>query len=307
MFAGPRWSVGKVDRLRQLRAFCSVVEMKSITHGAKAIGLSQPAVSAQIRELEFEMEATLIERSGPRIAVTRAGERLYELARPLVGRLERVSVGLVERMDDTLSGELRIGAGAAAASFVLPSLAKRFRDEYPGIRLSVRRISSDDSYQLLRGEEVDLLFGLPRPNDVRFSFHPLLTWRLVVITAEDHPLAGRTSLEFEDISGYPGIVPPAGTFSRDFGESIAQRFGLRVNAAVEVSGWGTVKTYVEAGLGISVVPSVCISEGDRLSVIPLGELSKPQGYGVTIRNDVPLAPAARRFLLMMDPEFPFPQ
>ena len=307
MAAGPRWSARKVNRLRQLQVFCRVVEMKSITRGAAAVGLSQPAVSAQIRELEFEMEATLLERYGPSIGLTAAGECLYDLARPLVDRLERIPTALAERMDENLSGELRVGAGAAAITFVLPSFIKRFRDEYPGIRLVMRRVHTDDSHEIFRNEEVDFLVGVPRPNDARFSFHPILEWDLVLITPEDHPLAGRTSVEVRETSGYPAIVPPAGTFSRDFGESIARAHGMKVNVAIETSGWGVIKTYVEAGLGISVVPSVCLSETDRLSVASLRGLSKPQGYGVTIRNDVPLAPAARRFLAMLDPTFPFPR
>ena len=289
MAAGPRWSARKVNRLRQLQVFCRVAEMKSITRGAAAVGLSQPAVSAQIRELEFEMEATLLERYGPRIGLTPAGECLYELARPLVERLERISVDLAERMDENLSGELRVGAGAAAITFVLPSFIKRFRDEYPGIRLKLERVLADDSHALLRGGEVDFLCGLPRPKDERFFYHPLFTWELVLITPQDHPLAGRESVDIPDISGHPGIVPPHGTFSRDFGESLARRFGVTVNPAIETSGWGVIKAHVEAGLGISVVPSLCVSERDRLSVIPFGQYAKPRSYGVTIRRDAPLA------------------
>lgn len=305
MVAASRLSVRKFERMRQLRAFCRVVEMKSITRAAAAVGLSQPAVSAQVQELEFEMQARLFERHGPHIALTPAGECLYELARPLVERLERIPVDLVERMDENISGELRIGAGAAAVIYILPSFAKRFQDEYPGIRLRIERILSDESYEVLQDGKVDFLFGFARAKDARFSFHPILASRLVLITPKDHPLAGRTSVGIQEISGDAAIVPPVGTFSRNLGESIARQFGAEINAAIETSGWGLIKTYVEAGFGISVIPSVCVSRTDRLSVIPIEELREVQDYGVFIRSDVPLAPPARRFLLMMDPEFPF--
>ena len=181
-----------------------------------------------------------------------------------------------------------------------------FDDDYPGIRLRIERILTDDSYALLQDKPVDLLVGLPRPKDERFFYHPVFTWELVLITPEDHPLAGRERVDIRDISGHPGIVPPHGTFSRDFGESLARRFGVTVNPAIETSGWGVIKAHVEAGLGISVVPSLCVSEQDRLSVIPFGQYAKPRSYGVTIRRDAPLAPPARRFLAMLDPQFPFP-
>lgn len=303
--AGPRWSARKVDRLRQLRAFCQVAAMGSITQGAAAIGLSQPTVSAHIRELEFEMQATLLERHGPRIALTPAGEHLHEIARPLVERLERMSADLAARLDESVSGELRVGAGAAAISFTLPPVAKRFRDAYPGIRLSIVRIRTDDSDELLEEGKVDLLFGVPKRADDRFFYHQVLEWELVLITPRDHPLAGRESLDIREIVKYPGIVPPAGTFSRDFGEAIARRFGVTVNVGIETSGWSLVKTLVEAGLGISVIPSVCVSEEkDRLAVIPFGKYAKPGSYGVTVRRDVPLSPPARRFLEILAPGCP---
>ena len=306
MAIDPRWSARKIDRLRQLRAFCRAAETKSITLGAAAIGLSQPTVSAHVRELEFEMEARLFERHGPRIALTPAGECLYEVARPILERLERISVNLVERMDEQVSGELRIGAGAAAASFVLPPFVKRFREEYPGIRVRIDRLLADDVCTHLQDGKLGLLVGLPGPADDRFFYHPLLTWELVLIVAEDHPLAGRESADIRDLAKYPGIVPPAGTFSRNFGESIARRFGVTVNVGIETNGWGLTKTYVESGLGISVVPSVCVSDRDRLSVIPFGQYAEPGSYGVTIRCDVPLSPLVKRFLAVLDPQFPFP-
>ncbi len=305
MTAGPRWSARKVDRLRQLRAFCQVAAMKSITQGAAAIGLSQPTASAHIRELELEMQATLLDRYGPRIDLTPAGECLYEIARPLVERLERMSADLAARLDESVSGELRVGAGAAGISFILPPIARRFRDAYPGIRLCLESVRTDDSYELLEEGKVDLIFGVQKPADDRFIYHRILEWELVLITPRNHPLAGRQSVDIREIAGYPGIVPPARTYSRDFGEAIARRFGVTVNVGIETSGWILVKTFVEAGLGISVVPSVCVSEErDRLAIIPFGKYAKPGSYGVTVRRDVPLSPPARRFLEMMDPECP---
>ena len=278
--------------------------MKSITQGAAAIGLSQPTVSTHIRELEFELQATLLERQGPRIALTAAGECLYEIARPLVERLERMSADLAERIDESVSGELRVGAGAAAISFALPAFVKEFRDAYPGIRVSINRIGADVSSDLLKSGKVDFLFGFPRPADKQLLYHPVLDLDLVLITPKDHPLAGRESVDLQEVARYPAIVPPAGTFSRTFGESLARQHGVTVNVAIEASGWHLVKACVEAGLGISAVPSLCVSDRDRLAVIPLGQYAKPGSYGVTVRRDVPLAPPARRFLEMMDPNCP---
>ena len=200
-----RRSYHKRDRLRQIQAFCEAARRKSITEAADFLGITQPAVSLQVRELENELQAVLFDRAGPRIALTPAGERLYELAEPLVAGMDRLYAGFVEQIEEVGTGRVHLAASHA------------------------------------------------------------------------------------------------GIYSVHCGETAARQFGLDARSAIEVGGWGVVKRHVEAGLGVAVVPGICISETDRLSVIPLHEYFPSRSYGVFRRRDKLMAPAARRLLRLMEP------
>ena len=297
----------KRDRLRQLRAFCQAARLESITQAAESLGLSQPAVSLHVRELENELEAILFDRSGARIALTPAGRRLYRLAEPLVKGMDDLSTSFLARLDIAISGQVHIAAGPVGAAFVLPPYVKRFRDAYPGIRLRVKNCLLDEGVKLLLDDEVELVLGV---HDVypenTLDYSELLPYDIVMITSLDHPLAGRDTVTLEEAAAWPAIVPPPGTYSRRFGETAAKRFGVDVKAVIEVGGWGPIKRYVESGLGISVVPSICITETDQLSVIPLKKYFPSRSFGVFTRRGKYLAPIARRFLRIIAPDFPDP-
>lgn len=297
----------KRDRLRQLRAFCQAARLESITRAAESLGLSQPAVSLHVRELENELEAILFDRSGARIALTPAGRRLYELAEPLVEGMDDLSTSFLASLDVAISGQIHAAASHAGAAFVLPPYVKRFRDLYPGIRLRVRNCLLSEGVKLLLNDEVEFVLGVndPYPTNA-LDYFELLPYDIVLITSLDHPLAGRDTVTPEEAADWPAIVPPAGTYSRRFGETAAKEFGVEVRAVIEVGGWGVIKRYVENGFGISVVPSICIHAADQVWSISLKQYFPTRSYGVFTRRGKFLTPAARRFLRVMAPDFPDP-
>ena len=87
---------------------------------------------------------------------------------------------------------------------------------------------------------------------------------------------------------------------------LARALGVETQVAIETSGWGVIKLYVEAGLGISVVPSVCLTGKERVWGIPFGEYLPARSYGIFTRRDRPLSPHARRLVRMIAPDFPDP-
>ena len=296
----------KRDRLRRLQAFCHAARFESISRSAECLAISKSTVSLHVRELEHELGAVLFDRIGSRIALTEAGKRLYGLAMPLVEAMDALSASFPGEIDGQTSGEIHLAAGPSAAAFVLPAILKRFRDEYPGVRLRVTNALVKHGLELLSVGEADFVVGPKEPDAESFSYHGAFTYNLVLITPEDHPLAGRASVDIREASQYPTIVPPAGTYNRQFGESNAHRLGVETTVAIEASGWGVIKSYVEAGIGISVVPSLCLTEQNRVWRIPFEEDSPPRSYGIFTRRDRPLSPYARRLVRMIAPDFPDP-
>ena len=297
----------KRDRLRQLRAFCRAAHFGSITQAAESLGVSHPSVSLQVRELENELETFLFDRSGSGIELTRAGQRMFALAEPLVRGMDEMSIALTDQFNDAIPDHLHLAASVVAAACVLPRYIRQFRDLYPNVRLTVRNCLLREGLNLLLGDEVEFTLGVKDlyPED-SLEYREILSYEIVLITSLDHPLAGRESVSPEEASAWPAIVPAAGTYSRQFGETAARQFGIDIRAMIEVGGWGVIKRYVESGLGISVVPSIAITETDQLAVIPLKEYFPQRSFGVFTRRAKYLTPPARKLLGLMIPDFPDP-
>ena len=285
------------NRLRQLRAFCWAARLESITRAAARLGLTQPAVSLQVRDLEHELEAVLFDRGGAGISLTSAGESLFRLAEPLVLGMDGLMNNFIELIDDEVSGRLELVASVAGAAIVLPPYIKRFREQYPAVRLRVRSYPLSEGMKLLRDGQVELVLGAQdRFASRALEYREIVAYDIVLITALDHPLAGHERVTPQEVAVWPAIVPPVGTESRQFGETAARQLGVDINAAIEVGGWGVIKRYVEWGLGISVVPSICLHETDRVAVIPLNKYFRTRSYGAYTRRRQVLTRPAQRLL-----------
>ena len=293
----------KRDRLRQLRAFCRAAQRLSITRGAEDLGLSQPAVSSHVRELQHELEAVLFERSGQRLSLTPAGETLYEIAMPLVQAMDDMPDELVRGLAEEVSDKVRIAAGTSAAIFVLPPLLERFRNEHPGCSLRVRHALPEEGMELLSAGEVDIAVGPRESAGDGALYRPLFSYDPLLVVSRDHPLAGRESVELEEALPWPAIVPPRGTYDWRLRECVCHRFVASARVAVEVRGWDVIKACVAAGLGVAVVPSHCIVEGDPVAAVPFAGDARPYSYGVLVPRDRPLSPPVERFVAMMAPDF----
>ena len=295
----------KRDRLRQLQAFCYAARFGSMTRAAEQLLISQPAVSLHVRELEHELETVLFERRGPRISLSPAGARFYELATPLVEGMDTLTREFAKALQNLDTGEVRVASGDAGSLHVLPRVLRRLRGDYPGIRTLVRTCVLGNGLDLLVADEVELVFGAMGPVSPEFDYHPILSYDLVLITSPDHPLAGRDSATPEEIASCPVVVPDFGTYSLQSGESPLRHLGIEANVVIEVGGWDVVEHYVEAGLGIAFYPSFCITEASRVSVVPLVQYFSKRSYGWFMRRGKPLSWPAQRLVDTIAVEYSF--
>ena len=295
------WYQGR-HRLKQLQAFCQVARLGNMSRAAEHAGTSQPAVSVQVRALETELGVALFERRGPHISLTRAGRSLYDLAIPLVQGMERLLDSFADRHHRVVGDTLRIGAGQTSATYLVPRYLERFRERYPGISIEMRTGTGRQRLKWLRDYELDLVVGAmdPPPNDI--DFHPVLRSELVLVTAMDHPLAGRESVTVEEMAGYPFVGHASTQRFGQIMETAAQLRGLTLDIGVEVDGWDAITNYVAAGAGVSVVPDLCLTGRDDLRRISLNGAFRSRCYGAMTRRDGLLAPPVRRLLAIIVPE-----
>ena len=220
---------------------------------------------------------------------------------PVVVGMDRLPDTFAERHRGEFSGEFRIAAGRTSATYLVPELLKPFLERYPGIRVNVRTGTGRERLDWLRAYEVDVAFGavdVPPPD---LWFHFITASRLFLITAEDHPLAGRESVDIFEAVKYPAIVPTSGTSVRRVAELVIRQHRVAIDAVMEVGGWSVIKRYVEAGVGISIVPDLCLTERDRIWRIPVDRYFPERRYGVLMRRDQMPSLAAERFVRLADP------
>ena len=293
-------------RLRQLRAFCHAARLGSMSGAAQHLGVSSRAVFRHVLDLDLDLEhelgELLFERGGVGVRKTAAGETLEEVAAPLVERMEDLPERFAAEVRDGVQGELDLAASVLGTGFVLPSYVKGFRDRYPGVRLRLKSCPLDEGIARLRAQKAELVLAASEPlGSHAIEYREMLSYSIVLITSLDHPLAGRKGVTPREAAKWPAIVPPEVSQGLRFHGTAACEFGVGVGAALEVGGWGLIKRYVEQGLGICFVPSICIRAGDQVSVIPMKGHFPVRSFGVYTRRNRVLTAPAQRFLDLLIP------
>jgi len=293
----------KGSRLKQLRAFCTIAKLGTLSRAAEALFLSQPSVSLQLRALEEELGARLIERRRRRVVLTREGQALYEIALPLVDGLENLDQQFRALRAGLAGGELHIAAGTSTIQYLLPEFVAAFRERHPSVKLQLHNVTGKDGLALLRSDQVDFAIGsmLDVPNDL--SYEAVQSYDPMLITPIDHPLAQQREVRLEDLSPYGLILPPQRLTTYRLVDLIFQQRKVPYRVAIEVGGWEVIKHYVALGLGISIVTGICIGEDDRnrLAVRNMSAYFPQRSYGVVVRKGKYLSSEARAFIDLVRP------
>lgn len=268
-----------------------------MTDAAEQLFLSQPAISLQVRALERELDTVLFERHGPKINMTREGQELYEMARPLIDALESLNARFNRKMKGDLdSGEVIIAAGESTIIYLLPLLVKLFRERYPNIHVQLRNVTGRDGLAMIRDDEVDFAIGsmLDVPSDI--SYQPVYSFEPALIMPPGHQLADRQQIRIEDIAPYGLILPPRRLTTYRMVDRVFQKHQVPFNVTLEVGGWEVIKRYVELDFGISIVTGICLREDDKLVAKNMSAYFPKRSYGTVMRRGKYLSPQARAFL-----------
>jgi len=295
----------KNNRLQQLRGFCYAARAKSFSKAAELMALSQPSVSLQIQSLEQDLKTPLFERRGPRIKLTREGEVLLGLAQPLVEQMDGLEEDFATQRDSLARGSVIIAAGGSTLQYLLPPFIAKFVRENPQVDLRLHNVTGKAGLSLLRSGEVDLAVGpmLETPPDI--VFQPIVEYEPLLITSPEHPLAKRKRIFLKDIAKYPLILPPRDQSTFRLVETVFAEHGLEYDVKLEVGGYDVIKTYVELGLGISIVMSHCLTGEERLFSANVGRYFPSRVYGLVLRRGRPPSQAARLLIRVMSSDFKF--
>jgi LysR family transcriptional regulator, transcriptional activator of the cysJI operon len=240
---------------RQLAAFCVVVERKSFSQAAERLGVSQPAVSLQIRSLEQRLGRQLLDRSGRRVEPTEAGMRLYRSAQRMLALEEQLLEQVAGDGDGELRGRLELGASTGPGETMLPILLCEFRESNPGVRIALTVSDTHSVIEQVARRELELgVVGAARRHR-SVTFEPFFRDEVVLACPPRHPFAGHT-VSLEELRSEPLILMQAGAGVRQVIEDELRAVGVRLrdlDVRLELGLQESVRSAVRAGYGVTFI------------------------------------------------------
>jgi DNA-binding transcriptional LysR family regulator len=293
--------------LDQVIAFLEVARQQSFSRAAEKLYRTQPAISAQIRGLEQECGQKLFDRMGRRIFLTRPGEVLFELGEQLVA-MHRETLQRVREAHGAPGGRLVVGANEATCLYVLPQVFADFKRKYPQVAISIYRNFSHKILQKMAENQVDLgIVTLPVTQN-NLKVIPFFEDDLWVVLPPTHRLAKRSSLSVADLVKEPLIFPKGG-HTRELLERMFRKYKDQVQISMELASVETIKKFVGAGLGLSLISrsyaEIDVKSG-FLKLVPLQGVDLRRRLGLVYRTDRHLSLAAQSFAEVLAARHPKP-
>lgn len=280
---------------RQLRAFVALADLKSFTKAASACNLSQPAFSAAIKTLEESLSTRLFDRNTRSVQLTPEGQLFEPAARRLLDDMGGVLGDLADHVERR-KGRVRIAALPSLAAGWLPAIFAEFNERWPGISVGLRDALSDECIDLVRAGQVDFALAAkgssPSPDLVETR---LCSDRFHLVCRVEHPLAKEKRITPAKILPYPFIQMARNSSVRQSLDAALRP--ARLNAVFEVEHLATVMGLVEAGLGVSVIPTLTLFhfKRDTLAIRPL-QLALTRDIYIVRRREGAVSVAAQTML-----------
>jgi DNA-binding transcriptional LysR family regulator len=281
--------------LRQLEYFVAVAEEASFTRAAQRVHISQSGVSAQIRQLERELGAELLDRSGRAVTMTAAGAAALGPARAALASVEALRQA-VDEVTGLVRGRLSVGMVSGCTITELFDALAVFHAAHPGVELALYEDSSDRLIEAVRDGTTDLALvgaagGLPEG----VAGLSIVSEPIVAAVPPDHPLASAESVPLAKLCGYPLVCMPRGTGIRAVLDGACAAAGLRPEIGLEASAPAAVADLAARGLGAAVLSrSMTAPHAARLRVLTIEDVATPGVLALIWRRQ---AGAALRELL----------
>ncbi len=283
--------------LDQLHTFLEIVRLKSFSKAAETCFRTQPAISAQVRQLEQELNTALFDRLGTRIALTPAGRIFAEYAEQILD-LRRRAQDAIHELERVPRGALMIAANEATCMYVLPKVFSEYTKRFPNVQLLVDRQYGGKVVQAVMENLADFGFTQLPAQERKLQVIKVHSDEIKLIVPPGHPLARREAVSCQDLVGHPLLLPKSGgTRSRlniwlEMVEDIVQ-------ISMELDSTEMIKRFVMAGLGVSFAAEAhCREEVEagRLAALSLAPEPLTRQIGLVYRKDKALSRAALGFI-----------
>jgi DNA-binding transcriptional LysR family regulator len=285
---------------RQLAAFCAVVERSSFSQAADQLGVTQPAVSLQIRSLEQRLGQQLLDRSGRRVEPTEAGLRLYRGAQRLLALEQQVLAELGQEAEGELNGRLEIGASTGPGGSVLPVLLGEFQQRHPQVHVALTVSDTHTVVEQVGRRELELGVVGVASRQRGVSFEPFYRDEVVLAVPSGHKRGGKT-MTLDELKAEPLVLMQEGAGIRQMIDEELRELGLRLrdlNVRLELGLQESARAAVLAGLGATFISRVAIEDD-----LAAGALAVARVQGLEPAREVQLVRASGRAETRVAQEF----
>jgi DNA-binding transcriptional LysR family regulator len=276
---------------RQLAAFCAVVERKSFSEAAERLGVTQPAVSQQIRSLEDRVGQQLLDRSGRRVEPTEAGNRLYRSAQRMLALERQLLEEVAGDAEGPLRGQLAIGASTGPGGTVVPVLLCQFAEANPEITVDLAISDTQTIVDRVARRELELGIVGATPRNRSVAYEPFFRDEVVLVCPPGHEFAGKT-VSLDDLRGERLIAMQEGAGVRQVIDDELREKGMRLrdlDVRLELGLQESVKSAVEAGHGVTFISRTAVEPE-----LARGTLAAARVRGLEPSREISLVRAAGR-------------
>ena len=281
-----------------MRVFITVADKKNFSKAAKALSLTQPAVSFQIQTLEQYYQTMLFDRVNRHVKLTAAGELLLDYAvhmNNLQAELERN----MQQLTGHVKGELLIGASTTIGEYILPYVVGSFKQDYPDVNVTIQIMNTKDIADAVGSKAFDLGI-IEGPLD-----HPE-SMEVVLAIPTDHPLASKESITLEELKELPYITREPGSGSRLIFEQalIDADFDIEnLNIVMELGSTTSIKSAIMGGLGISTISKWAIQDllkTGKVAALNIEGLTLKRSFNIILNKEKFQSEATGKFLDFLD-------
>lgn len=289
--------------IESFKVFCDLCDTRNFSRAAEASGITQSAVSQQIRAVEKNFGVPLIDRNCRQFTLTPEGLVYLEACRDIIARFD--SLGTRFRIArGALGGELRVASVISIALHNLPPILKQFRKNHPGVEVTVDYRKAEEIYTAVGDGRADL--GLVAYPKARPGLRAITCWqeRLILILTPGHPLAGKRPINLSQLQGqrFMGLTPDIPT--RQHLDKLLRKQGVRITHIAELDNFETVKAAVMAEQSLAIVPETSVHQELRQGTLAMRQISADRMWrpmGAVTRRPLPEKASLLEFLSFLTP------
>ena len=283
-----------------LITFVEIAKQGSFSRAGQKLFRSQPAVSAQIRQLEQEYGQKLFDRVGKSVQLTSAGEALLEYAAKLL-TLRNESLRAVADQASTPRGTLAVGANEATCLYVLPDIFAQYNQHYPHVQISIYRNFSHKVIEKIEDGTVDVGIVTLPVKSPSLRVHSIFRDRIMLMTSPANALAKLKTVTTAQIAEHPLIFPKTG-FMRQVHDKQFRPYRAQLRISMELPSVGMIKRFVAAGLGVSLISESFVRDevrSGKAKLIPVSDMDVWRELGLVYRRDRTLPRSASAFVALI--------